>query len=123
MATFLSQKKIQSSNCKFKLLSFYLNILLLSWILPPKIIGFGLRLAKYPSLKPSGNLKRDEITRKFRYKEPLAEKGYQLTSLMWLNNTYYHEIYKARFFLEFFSISVQTEKKIVQFKVFSKLFL
>lgn len=74
-------------------------------------------------MKPSSDLQRDEITRKFRDKEPLGEKGYQLMRLMWLKSTYYYEIYEVRFFLESFFVSVQVEKKIVQFKVLLKLSL
>lgn len=73
-------------------------------------------------MKPSSDLKRDKITRKFRDTEPLGEKGYQLTSLMWLKATYYYEIYEVSFFWESFSVSIQIEKKIVQFKVLLKLF-
>lgn len=53
-------------------------------------------------MEPSSDLKRDEITRKFRDTESLGEKGYQLTSLIWLKSTYYYEIYEVRFFFRIF---------------------
>ena len=53
-------------------------------------------------MEPSSDLKRNEITRKFRDTESLGEKGYQLTSLMWLKGTYYYEIYEVRFFFRIY---------------------